>query len=210
MTNETPSNVLGKLRKTGASFYEITKPSANDKKLDSAGLNKLRAAILGANDGIISVATALVAVMGVFGFREIALTAGAVLFAGALSMAAGEYVSVSAQVNHDVERTLPSNCAVMSCEIEHDEKVGPGAALAAAFASFFAFLAGGLLPVLAAIFLGSAIWVIVISLSLLIVTGMISSGKSNRLRNTIKLTTVGFIAFGISFLGNIILHNLGV
>jgi len=179
-----------------------------DTNFDSHGLNKLRAGILGANDGIISVATALIAVMGVFGAREIALTAGAVLFAGALSMAAGEYVSVSAQVNHEQRETFA--CNSVSCEIEKHEQINAGAALAAAASSFIAFLAGGLLPVVAAVVTHNPILVIVVSIVLLIVTGLISSGKTNRLKGTIKLAIVGIIAFGISFLGNFVLQLLGV
>lgn len=161
----------------------------------AASLNGLRAAILGANDGIISVATALIAVLGVFGPREVALTAGAVLFAGALSMAAGEFVSVSAQLHR---------------ENGESEGLGKGAALHAAIASFLAFLAGGLLPVLAAVLTGHALWVVAISLGLLLITGLISSNPDRRWRSTALLTAVGIFAFGISYAGNLVLQALGV
>lgn len=64
--------------------------------------NWLRAAVLGANDGIVSMSSLLVGVTsaGMSG-ANVALTGLAGLTAGALSMAAGEYVSVSAQA--DVE-----------------------------------------------------------------------------------------------------------
>lgn len=63
----------------------------------------LRAAVLGANDGLISTASLMVAVAGADGSRSAILVAGiAGLTAGALSMAAGEYVSVSSQ--RDTER----------------------------------------------------------------------------------------------------------
>jgi VIT1/CCC1 family predicted Fe2+/Mn2+ transporter len=64
--------------------------------------NWLRAAVLGANDGIVSMSSLLVGVTaaGMSG-GNVALTGLAGLTAGALSMAAGEYVSVSAQA--DVE-----------------------------------------------------------------------------------------------------------
>lgn len=63
----------------------------------------LRAAVLGANDGLISTASLMVAVAGADGSRSAILVAGiAGLTAGALSMAAGEYVSVSSQ--RDSER----------------------------------------------------------------------------------------------------------
>ena len=63
----------------------------------------LRAAVLGANDGIVSTASLIagVASAGV-GHAEILLAGSAGLVAGAMSMAAGEYVSVSSQ--SDTER----------------------------------------------------------------------------------------------------------
>ncbi len=63
----------------------------------------LRAAVLGANDGIVSTASLLVGVAAAHGARSSVLTAGvAGLVAGAMSMAAGEYVSVHSQA--DTER----------------------------------------------------------------------------------------------------------
>jgi vacuolar iron transporter family protein len=58
----------------------------------------LRAAVLGANDGIVSTASLIVGVAAASASRSEMLTAGvAGLVAGAMSMAAGEYVSVSSQ-----------------------------------------------------------------------------------------------------------------
>lgn len=63
-----------------------------------ARLNWLRAAVLGANDGIVSTAGLVVGVAGATTDRGTLLTAGlAGLLAGSMSMAAGEYVSVSTQ-----------------------------------------------------------------------------------------------------------------
>ena len=60
----------------------------------------LRAAVLGANDGIVSTASLVVGVAAADGARQHVLIAGiAGLVAGALSMAAGEYVSVSSQAD---------------------------------------------------------------------------------------------------------------
>jgi len=60
----------------------------------------LRAAVLGANDGIVSTASLVVGVAAANAARHDVLIAGvAGLFAGALSMAAGEYVSVSSQAD---------------------------------------------------------------------------------------------------------------
>ncbi|MBP9225681.1 MAG: VIT family protein [Verrucomicrobiales bacterium] len=68
----------------------------------------LRAAVLGANDGIVSTASLIVGVAAAESSRSSVLVAGlAGLVAGAMSMAAGEYVSVSSQSdteNADLER----------------------------------------------------------------------------------------------------------
>jgi VIT1/CCC1 family predicted Fe2+/Mn2+ transporter len=71
----------------------------------AARLNWLRAGVLGANDGIVSTAGLVVGVAGATTERSAILTAGlAGLVAGAVSMALGEYVSVSSQ--RDTERSL--------------------------------------------------------------------------------------------------------
>ncbi|WP_404712574.1 VIT family protein [Sphingomonas sp. MMS24-J13] len=60
----------------------------------------LRAAVLGANDGILSTASLIVGIASAAGGRPAVLIAGAAgLVAGAFSMAAGEYVSVSSQAD---------------------------------------------------------------------------------------------------------------
>lgn len=65
--------------------------------------NWLRAAVLGANDGILSTSSIAIGVAAASEFREpVVLATLAGLVAGALSMAAGEYVSVSSQT--DVEK----------------------------------------------------------------------------------------------------------
>jgi VIT1/CCC1 family predicted Fe2+/Mn2+ transporter len=76
----------------------------------------LRAAVLGANDGIVSTASLVIGVAAAGADRGAILTAGlAGLVAGAMSMAAGEYVSVSSQA--DTER---SDLARERRELEED------------------------------------------------------------------------------------------
>jgi len=68
-------------------------------------LNWLRAGVLGGNDGIVSTAGIVLGVAGATATRSTILTAGiAGLSAGAMSMAVGEYVSVSSQ--RDSEQAL--------------------------------------------------------------------------------------------------------
>lgn len=82
-----------------------------DNYLDSHYIHRsnwLRAAVLGANDGIISISSLAIGVAAASSAREpIVLATVAGLVAGALSMAAGEYVSVSSQTDTekaDIER----------------------------------------------------------------------------------------------------------
>ncbi|MGW4821207.1 VIT1/CCC1 transporter family protein [Streptomyces sp. NPDC004227] len=78
----------------------MTEPTHDEPHGGALGsrLNWLRAAVLGANDGIVSTAGLVVGVAGATDSRSALLTAGlAGLLAGSMSMAAGEYVSVSTQ-----------------------------------------------------------------------------------------------------------------
>lgn len=84
-----------------------------DNYLDSHYIHRsnwLRAAVLGANDGIISISSLAIGVAAASSSREpIILATVAGLVAGALSMAAGEYVSVSSQTDTekaDIEREI--------------------------------------------------------------------------------------------------------
>jgi VIT1/CCC1 family predicted Fe2+/Mn2+ transporter len=77
----------------------------------------LRAAVLGANDGIVSTASLVVGVTAAHATRADILIAGiAGLVAGAMSMAAGEYVSVSSQAD-----TEKADLAREQRELETDE-----------------------------------------------------------------------------------------
>lgn len=73
--------------------YELPSDVASNSKL-----NSLRAAVLGANDGVVSVSSVVMGVAGATSDTKVISLAGiAALIAGALSMAVGEYVSVSSQ-----------------------------------------------------------------------------------------------------------------
>lgn len=101
-----------------------------DNYLDSHYIHRsnwLRAAVLGANDGIISVSSLAIGIAAASTTRDpILLAATAGLVAGALSMAAGEYVSVSSQTDTekaDIERerhelaTMPETELMILAEI---------------------------------------------------------------------------------------------
>ncbi len=86
----------------------------------------LRAAVLGANDGIVSTASLVVGVAAAESTRKNVIVAGvAGLVAGAMSMAAGEYVSVSSQSdteNADLNRERKE--LATDGEFEHAELAG--------------------------------------------------------------------------------------
>jgi VIT1/CCC1 family predicted Fe2+/Mn2+ transporter len=76
----------------------LRNPRAHTERHLSGRSNWLRAAVLGANDGLVSVSSLLLGVVaGGASSSAVVLTGFAGLAAGALSMAAGEYVSVSSQ-----------------------------------------------------------------------------------------------------------------
>jgi len=75
----------------------------------------LRTAVLGANDGILSTASLVLGVAAAHGTRSSVLVAGvAGLVAGAMSMAAGEYVSVHSQAQTPKRPTSRVNASSRS------------------------------------------------------------------------------------------------
>jgi VIT1/CCC1 family predicted Fe2+/Mn2+ transporter len=83
----------------------------------------LRAAVLGANDGIVSTASLIIGVAAASSSHEDILLAGvAGLVAGAMSMAAGEYVSVSSQSDtENADLALEKKSLEQDIEFEKDE-----------------------------------------------------------------------------------------
>lgn len=89
--------------------------------------NWLRAAVLGANDGILSTASLAIGIAAASDTREpIVLATLAALVAGALSMAAGEYVSVSSQTDvekADIERETQELAEMPEIELQRLAKI---------------------------------------------------------------------------------------
>jgi VIT1/CCC1 family predicted Fe2+/Mn2+ transporter len=86
----------------------------------------LRAAVMGANDGIVSTASLVLGVAAAAASRDAILTAGvAGLVAGAMSMAAGEFVSVSSQKDAlDADLAREREELEEDPEMEHEELTG--------------------------------------------------------------------------------------
>ncbi|KAJ3706590.1 hypothetical protein LUZ61_010295 [Rhynchospora tenuis] len=111
----------------------------------------LRASVLGANDGLVSVASLMIGVGAASSTNKAMLVSGlAGLVAGACSMAIGEFVSVYAQ--YDIEKTLIERGEANDGEENKEPLANP---LLAAGASALAFMLGGLLPLLAGAFIKS-------------------------------------------------------
>ncbi|KAF8703979.1 hypothetical protein HU200_031460 [Digitaria exilis] len=111
----------------------------------------LRAAVLGANDGLVSVASLMIGVGAVNATGKAMLVSGlAGLVAGACSMAIGEFVSVYAQ--YDIEVTQLKRDGTDRDEAARDALPSP---TQAALASALAFAFGALLPLLSGVFVPS-------------------------------------------------------
>jgi len=206
--------------------------------------NWLRAAILGANDGILSTASIIIGVAAASQTRDPIVLAGvAGLVAGALSMAAGEYVSVSSQsdietadlaretreledmpeeellelakiyVRRGLDKELAHKVAEQLTEYDalgahaRDElginEITQAKPLEAAFASGAAFVFGGALPVLVAVFASVKQMVYlqyIFAIVFLIILGTVAAraGGSSIKRAIIRVTFWGTIAMGIT------------
>lgn len=105
-------------------------PAANVERHSVGRIGWLRAAVLGANDGIVSTSSLILGVAAAHAAHSNVMIAGvAGLVAGAMSMAAGEYVSVHSQA--DSER---AEFARERAELEADDK-GEHRELAAIYVS---------------------------------------------------------------------------
>ena len=93
-------------------------PVGNKERHHTARIGWLRAAVLGANDGILSTSSLVLGVAAAHATHSNVLVAGvAGLVAGAMSMAAGEYVSVHSQAD-----TEQADLALERAEIKADDK----------------------------------------------------------------------------------------
>lgn len=228
---------------------------ASHSESSTSRLNWLRAGVLGANDGIVSTASIVAGVAGAAATPSAILTAGlAGLFAGALSMASGEYVSVASQ--RDAEKALLATekreladdpagelreltglyeakglspelarqvaeqltrhdalaaHAETELGIDPEELTSP---VQAAVASFLAFAAGAIFPLLAATLSPAAIRIPVL-LAVVVVTLVITGTASARLggaptfRAVVRNVLGGVAAMAITYgIGTIAGHTV--
>lgn len=105
-------------------FFDRINPHAETHRGERAGW--LRAAVLGANDGLVSTASLMVGVAASGASGAAVLTAGvAGIAAGSMAMAAGEYISVSSQVDVELaDRALEERELAADPEAELAELTG--------------------------------------------------------------------------------------
>ncbi|CAA7023727.1 unnamed protein product [Microthlaspi erraticum] len=171
----------------------------------------LRAALLGANDGLVTVASLM---MGVGSIKEdvkaMLLVGFAGLVAGACSMAIGEFVSVCTQ--RDIEtaqmkRAIETKISLSEIDEQEEEEKkerlpNPGQA---AIASALAFSVGAAVPLLSAVFIENhkvrmAVVAIVATLALLVfgVTGAVL-GKTSVVKSSVRVVIGGWMAMALTF-----------
>ncbi|XP_021602910.1 vacuolar iron transporter homolog 1 [Manihot esculenta] len=175
----------------------------------------LRAAVLGANDGLVSTASLMMGVGAVKqDIKVMILTGFAGLVAGACSMAIGEFVSVHsqldielAQMKRDKQRGCNNNEGKQENggHEEEEEKESLPNPLQAAAASAIAFSVGAMVPLLAASFIRNykvRLGAVVGSVSLaLLVFGWLGAvlGKAPAVRSSARVLVGGLMAMAITF-----------
>nr|XP_043623236.1 vacuolar iron transporter homolog 4-like [Erigeron canadensis] len=164
----------------------------------------LRAAVLGATDGLISVASLMMGVGAVKqDVRAMILTGFAGLVAGACSMAIGEFVSVYSQ--RDVEAAQMKRENRLSESTGESGKEALPNPIQAAAASAFAFMLGAIMPLLAAAFIVDhkvRLGVVVATVTLaLVFFGWIGAflGRSPAVKSCFRIVIGGWMAMAITF-----------
>ncbi|KAM0025519.1 putative Ccc1 family protein [Helianthus debilis subsp. tardiflorus] len=165
----------------------------------------LRAAVLGATDGLVSVASLMMGVGAVkHDIRAMILTGFAGLVAGACSMAIGEFVSVYSQRDVEVAQMKRDTKNAGNNDQESEKEALPNPIQAAA-ASACAFMIGAIMPLLAAAFIVNhkiRLGVVVATVSLaLVIFGWIGAvlGKTPVLKSCLRLLVGGWMAMVVTF-----------
>ncbi|XP_071721975.1 vacuolar iron transporter homolog 4-like [Rutidosis leptorrhynchoides] len=162
----------------------------------------LRAAVLGANDGLVSTASLMMGVGAVKqDIKAMILTGFAGLVAGACSMAIGEFVSVYSQLDIELAQKKRNNQA----RVEEDEEENLPNPIQAASASALAFSLGAMVPLLAASFITDykvRVGVIVAAVTLaLCCFGWLGAvlGKAPAIKSCLRVLIGGWLAMAITF-----------
>ncbi|KAL3382469.1 hypothetical protein AABB24_002142 [Solanum stoloniferum] len=162
----------------------------------------LRAAVLGANDGLLSTSSLMMGIGAIHqDSKSMILTGIAGLVAGACSMAIGEFVSVYSQYDIEMSQLKRENAT----ELFEEKKKKLPSPLQAAGASAFAFAIGAIVPLLGAAFVKDyhvrlGVMVAVVSLALLGFGGLSAYlGKAPFVKSSLRVLIGGWLAMGITF-----------
>ncbi|KAH1065153.1 hypothetical protein J1N35_030140 [Gossypium stocksii] len=210
---------------TSINNHKFTIPAVNDVEQQQASMELeptedfnyskrsqwLRAAVLGANDGLVSTAALMMGVGAVKqDIKAMILTGFAGLVAGACSMAIGEFVSVYSQLDIEVaqlkrDKLRDENRETSDEEGSKGEKESLPNPLQASAASALSFSVGAMVPLLAASFIKEykvRLGVVVGAVSLaLAVFGWLGAvlGRAPRVRSAVRVLVGGWLAMGITF-----------
>lgn len=160
----------------------------------------LRAAVLGANDGLVSTASLMMGIGAVkHDVKAMILTGFAGLIAGACSMAIGEFVSVYSQLDIEMAHIRRNK------DLEEEEREKLPNPLQAAAASALAFSIGALVPLLAAAFIRDyrvRLGVVVAAVTMALVGfGWLGAalGKAPTVRSAVRVLIGGWTAMAVTF-----------
>ncbi|XVE93071.1 hypothetical protein REPUB_Repub01dG0158500 [Reevesia pubescens] len=188
---------------------QIQEPAINEFDYSKRG-QWLRAAVLGANDGLISVASLMMGVGSVKEDIQAMIVAGfAGLVAGACSMAIGEFVSVYtqrdveiAQIKREKQKRSSESQNEEVAETEKEQLPNPGQAAAA---SALAFSVGAVLPLLCAAFIRDhkvrMVVVVAVASMALMVFGVVGAllGGTPVVKSSTRVLVGGWMAMAITF-----------
>ncbi|KAG8493823.1 hypothetical protein CXB51_011128 [Gossypium anomalum] len=215
---------------TSINNHKFTIPAVNDVEQQQASMELeptddfnyskrsqwLRAAVLGANDGLVSTAALMMGVGAVKqDIKAMILTGFAGLVAGACSMAIGEFVSVYSQLDIEVAQLKRDKLRDQNRETtdeeeeEKEESKGEKESLPnplqASAASALSFSVGAMVPLLAASFIKEykvRLGVVIGAVSLaLAVFGWLGAvlGRAPRVRSAVRVLVGGWLAMAITF-----------
>ncbi|KAF5185206.1 Vacuolar iron transporter-like protein [Thalictrum thalictroides] len=194
---------------------QITSVEIENKDFDySQRAQWLRAAVLGATDGLVSTASLMMGIGAVKEDVKAMILAGfAGLVAGACSMAIGEFVSVYSQLDIELAQIKRKrNVGESDQEIDKEGLPNP---LQAALASALAFSVGAMVPLLSAAFIREhkvRLGVVVCAASLaLMVFGGLSAvlGKAQLKRSCLRVLIGGWLAMASTYgLTRLVGHEL--
>ncbi|KAG6626018.1 vacuolar iron transporter homolog 4-like [Carya illinoinensis] len=211
MASNQPSLNTAKFTTSSTDLEQQSKLELDTEEFDYSKRSQwLRAAVLGANDGLVSTASLMMGVGAVKqDVKAMILTGFAGLVAGACSMAIGEFVSVYSQLDIEVaqmkrdKKQHRGDIGGQRSEEEESESL-PNPVQAAA-ASALAFSVGALVPLLAASFIKEykvRVGMVVGAVSLaLLVFGWLGAllGKVPAFKSVVRVLVGGLLAMAITF-----------